>query len=133
MVPLRMAATLLGILGGMALLLAAVGIYGVVSYDVSRRGQEIGVRMALGARRGMILRMVLGEGMIMTGTGVALGLLVSAGLTRFATFLLYGISPLDPLTFAAIPALLVLISLAASLSPAVRSMRVAPVEALRYE
>ena len=133
MVPLRMAATLLGILGGMALLLAAVGIYGVVSYDVSRRDQEIGVRMALGARRGMILRMVLGEGMIMTGTGVALGLLVSAGLTRFATFLLYGISPLDHLTFAAIPALLVLISLAASLSPAVRSMRVAPVEALRYE
>lgn len=89
--------------------------------------------MALGAQKADILRMVLGQGMAMTLIGVTLGLAAAAGLTRFMTFLLYGISPLDPVTFLGIPLLLVLIALAASLVSALRSTRVAPVDALRYE
>jgi predicted permease len=132
LVPVRMAATLLGVMGALAVILAGVGIYGVVSYTVSTRTQEIGLRMALGAQKADILRMVLGQGMAMTLTGVTLGLAAAAGLTRFMTFLLYGISPLDPLTFLGIPLLLFLMALAASLVPALRSTRVAPADALRY-
>ncbi|MBM3791087.1 MAG: FtsX-like permease family protein [Acidobacteria bacterium] len=133
LLPVRAAATLLGAMGTLALVLAAGGIYGVVSYAVSRRTREIGARMALGARTVNILRMVLGQGLGLAAAGVLIGAAAAAGLTRFAAFLLYGITPLDPWTFAGIPLLLVLAAVAASLVPAVRAMRVAPAVALRYE
>ncbi len=133
LVPVRMAATLLGIMGALALVLAGVGIYGVVAYSVSRRTQEIGLRMALGAQKGSILRMVLARGMVMTAIGLALGLITAAGVTRFATFLLYGISPLDPLTFIGVPFTLAAVATLASLLPALRAIRVSPVAALRNE
>ncbi|MGH9861699.1 MAG: FtsX-like permease family protein, partial [Candidatus Acidiferrales bacterium] len=133
LLPVRMAATLLGVMGGLALLLAAVGIYGVISFAVSQRTREIGIRMALGAQRRDILSLVLRSGMALTLIGCALGLAAAAGVTRFLTFLLYGISPLDPLTFIGIPALLAAVAMLACWIPARRASRVDPMVALRYE
>ncbi|MGH9794516.1 MAG: ABC transporter permease [Candidatus Acidiferrales bacterium] len=133
LLPVRMAATLLGVMGGLALVLAAVGIYGVISFAVSQRTREIGVRMALGAQRRDILGLVLRSGMTLTLIGCAIGLAAAAGVTRFLTFLLYGISPLDPVTFIGIPALLAGVALLACWIPARRAARVDPMVALRYE
>lgn len=124
---------LLGTFASVALVLAAVGIYGVVAFSVSRRTQEIGVRMALGAQRGTILRMVLGEGARMAAIGVVIGIAASLALTRVLSSLLFGIEATDPLTFAGVAVLLVVVALAASHIPAMRAMRLDPNTALRYE
>jgi predicted permease len=129
----RMGATLLAVFGGLALLLAAVGLYGVMSYAVSRRTREIGIRMALGAGTGKVLRLVLKEGMTLVVGGVAAGLIVAAAVTRLLASFLYGVSPLDAVTFVAIPLVLALVSLLASYIPAHRATKVDPIVALRYE
>jgi putative ABC transport system permease protein len=116
-----------------ALLLSAVGIYGVIAYSVAQRTREIGVRMALGAERADVLRLVLSEGLATTAAGVALGLVGAAVLTGVMTRLLYGISPRDPLTFGAGAVLLLVVSFFASFLPALRAARVEPLTALRAE
>jgi putative ABC transport system permease protein len=129
----RMGAVLLAIFGLLALLLAAVGLYGVMSYTVARRTREIGIRMALGAQTGNVLRLVLKEGMALVGGGVAVGLIVAAAVTRLLASFLYGVSPLDAATFAAIPLVLALAALLATYLPARRAAKVDPMIALRYE
>jgi predicted permease len=124
---------LVGLFGVAALALAAVGIYGVVAFSVTRRTQEIGIRMALGAQRSDVLRMVIGEGARMAGVGIVIGMVASLVITRLMSSLLFGISATDPLTFASVAVLLSLVALAASYIPAHRAMRVNPVTALRYE
>src|SRR6185369_5991489 len=106
----RFAMTLLGIFAGLALVLAAIGIYGVISYFVSQRTQEVGIRMALGAQRGDVLKLILGQGTRMAFIGVGIGLAVSIALTRLMATMLYGVSATDPLTFAAVALLLVLVA-----------------------
>jgi putative ABC transport system permease protein len=138
MVRLSMARTsftmlLLVIAAAVALLLGAVGIYGVISYVVGQRTREIGVRMALGARRDDISLMVLREGLGITLLGVAIGLAVALVLTRLMIALLYGVSPTDPGTFAAVPVLLAGVALFASWVPARRAAAVEPLEAIRYD
>jgi len=129
----RLNMLLLGTFSALALLLAAVGIYSVLSYSVKRRVPEIGIRLALGAGLSDVLLMVLVEGLKPTLLGVALGALGALGLRRVMSGLIYGVKPSDPLTFVAITALLVLIAVLASLIPAYRATRVDPSEALRYE
>jgi putative ABC transport system permease protein len=124
---------LIGIFAGLALLLAAVGIYGVMSYSVTQRTGEIGVRMALGAQRRDILRSVVGEGLRFTLLGVALGVAGGLAVTRLLQSFLYGVSASDPATFVGVAALLVAVAVLASLAPARRATRVDPIEALRYE
>jgi ABC-type antimicrobial peptide transport system permease subunit len=116
-----------------ALSLAAVGIYGVISHSVSQRKHEIGIRMALGARQADVLRMVLKQGMRLVALGVALGLPASFALMRLIERLLFGVRPADPLTFAAIAMLLLLISLLACWIPSRRATKVDPLIALRAE
>lgn len=129
----RMAALLLGIFGGLALLLSAVGLSGVIAFSVSQRTQEIGVRMALGADRGRVLRSVLGQGARLAVVGVALGLAGAALATPLLDTLLVGVSPTDPLTFAATAGALLLVALVAAWIPARRAAGLNPVEALRSE
>jgi predicted permease len=129
----KLGADLLAAFGLIALLLAAVGTYGVMSYTVSQRTQEIGIRMALGAQPGTVLWLILANGMIMVGTGVIAGLLVASMFTRSVSSLLYGIGAFDPLAAGATSALLLLVALVACYLPARRAMRVDPVIALRYE
>jgi putative ABC transport system permease protein len=124
---------LLGIAASIALLLGTVGIYGVVSYIVSRRTQEIGVRMALGAPAASVLRGVVGQGMTLTGIGVAVGLLGAWALSRALASLLYGVTATDPVTFLTMAGLLALVALVATWVPARRAARVDPVEALRSD
>jgi len=124
---------MLGIAAGVALLLGLVGIYGVISYSVAQRTREIGIRIALGARPTEVRGMFVRQGMLLTGLGVAVGLAGAAALTRLMSALLFGISPLDPLTFGAVPAGLAAIALMASYLPARRASVVDPVEALRWE
>jgi predicted permease len=131
--PARMGAILLGCFGLLALLLATVGLYGVMSYSVSRRTREIGIRMALGAQGGNVLRLVLREGMTLVVTGIALGLVVAFAVTRLLAGFLYGISPTDPAAFTIIALLLTAVALLASLIPARRAAKVDPMIALRYE
>jgi predicted permease len=124
---------MLGIAAGVALLLGTVGIYGVISYTVSQRSREIGVRMALGAGRGDVSRMVVGQGMLLTGLGVAGGLLAAFVLTRLMTSLLYGVEPLDPVTYLATASTLALVALVASWLPARRAASLDPAHTLRQE
>ncbi|HKO04631.1 MAG TPA: FtsX-like permease family protein, partial [Candidatus Acidoferrales bacterium] len=129
----RFTALLLGIFAGIALLLAAVGLYGVMSYGVAQRTHEIGVRVALGAESGDVLRLVVGQGLRLTMLGVLLGWLGALGVSRFLSGMLYGVAGDDPLTFAAVAAVFIAVALAACYIPARRAMRVDPLVALRYE
>jgi len=130
---LNMGALFGGALGLLGLLLALVGIYGVVSYSASQRTQEIGVRMALGARPRDILRLVVGQGLLLVGIGLGLGLLAAFGVGSLLGNMLFGISSRDPFTFAVVPLLLGIMALAASYIPALRATRVDPMVALRTE
>jgi putative ABC transport system permease protein len=129
----RLSMILLGLFSGIALLLASIGIYGVMSYSVAQRSRELGIRMALGAERGSVLRLVVGQGMGLAGLGVVIGLVAAFGLTRFLAAQLYGVGATDPTTFGTVAGLLVVVALLASLLPAMRATRVDPVVALRDE
>jgi predicted permease len=124
---------MLGISSAMAMLLGLIGIYGVISYAVSQRRREIGIRLALGAQQAELRRMFVSYGLVLAAIGIAIGLAASAGLTRLMKSLLFGISPLDPLTYAAVPVVLVTAAILASYLPARRAAAVDPVEALKAE
>jgi ABC-type antimicrobial peptide transport system permease subunit len=124
---------MLGAASGIALLLGLVGIYGVISYVVSQRTREIGVRMALGASRGTVRGMVVRRGLLLSGGGVLLGLIAAGPLSRLMRSLLYGVSPIDPITYLAVGVSLIAVAVLASLIPAVRAAGVDPGSALRVE
>jgi predicted permease len=129
----RLSALLLGIFGTVGLTLAAVGLYGVMSYSVRRRTREIGIRMALGAPAAGVLRMVVKQGMVVAMIGLAVGLAATAAVGRLYSSFLYGVSPYDAITFIAMPAILLVIALVSTLIPALRASRVHPWQALRHE
>ena len=131
--PRRFSAVLIGVLAALALVLSAVGIYGVMSYTVSQRTQEIGVRMALGAQPGNMLALILGRGAWLALIGIAIGVAGALGLTRFLSSLLFGVGASDPVTFGGVALLLLGVALAACYIPARRAMKVDPMVALRYE
>jgi ABC-type antimicrobial peptide transport system permease subunit len=133
LLPTRAGAALLGAFGVLALLLAAVGLYGVIAYAVSRRTREVGLRMAMGARGSDVVRMVLSSGMRLTLVGVALGAVLSAGVAKVLEAYLYGVSSIDPIAYAAAVFVLVAVAAAANLIPALKASRVSPMVALRYE
>jgi len=133
LVPTRIGVSLLGVFGILALLLAAVGLYGVIAYSVSQRTRELGVRAALGAGRGDLVRLVVGQGMRLAAVGVLLGILAAAAVTRVLSALLYGISAVDPLAFGLAATALLGVALVANLVPALRAARVDPMRALRHE
>jgi predicted permease len=124
---------MLAIAGGMALLLGIVGIYGVIAYVVSQRTRETGIRIALGAQRAVLLQAFVRQGLLLAAAGIALGLAAAAGLTHLMSSLLFGVTALDPLTYAAVSALLLVVSVLASYLPARRAMIIDPVQALRAE
>ncbi len=129
----RFQSVLLASFAGLALLLAAIGIFGVMSYSVAQRTHEIGIRVALGAQRDQVLRLVVGQGLILALAGTAAGLVGAFALTRYLRTLLFQVSPTDWLTFTMVPLILCTVALAASYLPARRAMRVDPMQALRYE
>jgi len=129
----RISALLLGIFGSVGLTLAAIGLYGVMIYSVRRRTREIGIRMALGAQPRKVLRMLLRQGLILTGVGIAIGLVLALLLGRFTATVLYGTSGTDLLTFVVVSAVLVATAAVAISIPAMRAAQVEPTVALRYE
>jgi predicted permease len=129
----EMGAALLTVFGGLAMVLAAVGVYGVLAYSVTQQTREIGIRMAMGAERSDVLGLVVGQGLKLTGAGLALGILVSLAVTRQLSSLLFGVSAYDPLTYAGVTVVLVSVALLACYLPARRATRVDPLVALRYE
>jgi ABC-type antimicrobial peptide transport system permease subunit len=133
LLPQRVAAAVTGVMGVLGLVLAAVGLYGVVAYTVSQRTREIGVRMALGADRASVLGMVLRDGMRLVVVGMGVGMLLAFGATRVMAQFLFGVSPLDPLVFAVIPLGLAAVALLASYLPARRAAATDPLAALRAE
>jgi putative ABC transport system permease protein len=124
---------LLGLFAAVAVTLAAIGIYGVMAYSVTQRTHEIGVRMALGAGSNRILRMIIGQGLLLVLTGAALGMVAAFSLTRVMTSLLFNVSPTDPLTFTVILLVLIVVGLAACYLPARKATRIDPLAALRRE
>jgi ABC-type antimicrobial peptide transport system permease subunit len=129
----RLVAWLSGFFGALALLLAGIGLHGVTSYAVERRRVEIGIRMALGAQRQDVVSLAVRHTIVMTLCGVAAGLAVAAALTRYVRTLLFGITPLDPVTFIAAPAVLIIVALLACYFPARRATSIDPMNALRCE
>jgi ABC-type antimicrobial peptide transport system permease subunit len=129
----RLASGLLGLFAAIALVLSAVGVYGVLAYVVSQRTQEIGIRMAIGAEPAAVRQLILGQGLRMSLAGVGLGTLAALGLSRLLGGLLHEVRPHDPLTFALVPVLLTAIALVASYIPARRATLVDPTSALRSE
>jgi putative ABC transport system permease protein len=129
----RFALTILAVFAGVALLLASIGIYGVMAYTFSQRTHEIGVRVALGAQRSDILRMALGEGMLLVAVGLGVGLIGAAIVTRFLRSMLFSVTATDPLTFASIALLLAAVALLACFIPAQRATQVDPLVALRED
>jgi ABC-type antimicrobial peptide transport system permease subunit len=125
--------TLLSVFAGVSLLLAVIGVYGVMSYTVAQHTREIGIRMALGARPRSILKLIMGRGAVLVSIGVVVGVLASFGLTRFIENMLFGVTPTDPLTFVMIIAILGVVALLACLIPAQRAMRVDPIVVLRHQ
>jgi putative ABC transport system permease protein len=131
--PRRFRMLLLGVFAGVALVLAAVGIYGVMAYSVTQRTHEIGIRMALGSSRAQILKLVVGHGLNLTLGGVGIGLAGALGLTRFLSSFLYGVRPHDAATFVVVSLMLTAVAVLASYIPARRATKVDPMVALRYE
>jgi len=131
--PRRFVVTLLGIFASLALLMAVIGLYGVISYSVTQRTQEIGIRMALGAQASEVLGLVIGQGMLLAGIGAAIGLMVSLAFSRLLKNQLFQVSAFDPLTFMLTALVLITAALLATYIPARRATRVDPMEALRHE
>jgi len=129
----RLLATVAGFFGGLALLLAAVGLYGVVAYGMARRAREIGIRIALGARRGKVLRMMMGEALLLVAAGLAIGLPASLAAAQTVDKVLFGVTPADPLTYSTTAGALLAIGLAAAFLPARRAASIDPVQVLRQE
>jgi predicted permease len=129
----RYSLIMIGALGAAALLLAAIGLYGVISFSVSQRTNEIGIRVALGCRQSDILKLVVGEGMILAAIGVAIGLIGAFALTQLMSGVLYGVRAADPATYISIAGVLVAVSLLATFIPARRATKIDPMTALRYE
>ncbi|MBI4473101.1 MAG: ABC transporter permease [Acidobacteria bacterium] len=133
LLPDRLAVLLLGVFAGLAVLLAAVGTYGIVSYSVSQRTREIGIRMAVGAQNIHVLKLIVGKAMMLAVIGILIGLAAAFGVTRFARAFLFGVTPTDPLTFAAVAAILAVVALVSSYIPARRAAKMDPLAALRIE
>jgi putative ABC transport system permease protein len=129
----RLSALVVGVFAAMAVLIAAIGIYGVLAYSVTQRTREIGLRIALGARREGVVRLIVKEGMTVAAIGIGTGLVGASALGRAVNSLVYGLAPRDPLTFAGVAAMLAFVALAASALPARRAARVDPIVALREE
>jgi ABC-type antimicrobial peptide transport system permease subunit len=133
MAPTILGAGIIGGFGALALVLAAVGLYGVIAYAVSLRTREVGIRMALGAARGQVVRLVLRQGGRLAAVGVAIGTLASLAAGRVLASLLYGVSPFDPVAYGVAAALLVAVAALANLAPALTASRVDPLTALRRD